>query len=100
MLRKQWKRVAKILMGSAFVFFFGPEECWFFYCDRHSFEPPLTVTDQAATVTVEVDPTMWFLGADGRVMDLSAFDFEATGHIVEFETHLRDGFRRIEHDHD
>ena len=41
LLRKQWKRVAKILMGSAFVFFFGPEECWFFYCDRHSFEPPI-----------------------------------------------------------
>lgn len=67
---------------------------------RQGFDPPLTVTDQPATVTIEVDPTMWFLGSDGQVMDLSAFDFEATGRIVEFEARLRDGFRGIEHDHD
>ena len=67
---------------------------------RQRFDPPLVITDGAATVTVEVDPAIWFTGVDGKVMDLSAFDFETTGHIVEFETHLRDGFRRIEHDRD
>jgi hypothetical protein len=67
---------------------------------RQTFDPPLVVSDAATTVTVEVDPTMWFSGADGHVMDLSAFDFETTGRVVEFSTHLRDGFHRIEHDHD
>ena len=35
------RHVWKLLLGSVFVFFLGPEECWFLYCDRHDFNPPI-----------------------------------------------------------
>jgi hypothetical protein len=100
-----WPQKASLVVTGTFTPTGGAPQPFTAYFDaalniRQRFDPPLVVSDAATTVTVEVDPTLWFSIADGRVMDLSAFDFETTGHVVEFETHLRDGFRRIEHGHD
>ncbi len=31
----------KLLFGAGFVLLISPFECTFWYCDRHSFEPPI-----------------------------------------------------------
>ena len=49
-------------------------------------------------VTVTVDPLAWFIRPDGTVLDLSQFDFDATGQVVEFEVEMEDGFTEIEFD--
>lgn len=61
------------------------------------FDPPLIVDDTNKVVTVDVDPSAWFLSS-GRVIDLSAFDFARTGEVVEFEAEMEDGFTEIEFD--
>ena len=60
--------------------------------------PPLVVDQQNETVTVQLDPSVWFRRFDGTVMDLSAFDFVRTGIVLEFEAELEDGFQKIEFD--
>ena len=58
-------------------------------------DPPLVVTASGAsrTVTVTIRSDAWFKGADGRVADLSAFDFPKTGKVVEFKPEAKKGFR-------
>lgn len=60
------------------------------------FPPPgLDLTGDAdPTVTVIVDPSLWFGRPDGTVLDLSQFD----GDIVEFELEMEHGFPEIEFD--
>ena len=59
-------------------------------------DPPLDLTTGDATVTVVVDPALWFVQGDGTVMDLSQF----IGQVVEFEAEFENGFADIEFDHD
>ena len=61
------------------------------------FDPVLVVDDANKAVTVEVDPSAWFLSG-GRVIDLSALDFARTGKVIEFEAKMEDGFTKIELD--
>lgn len=61
------------------------------------FNPALVIDDTNRAVTVEVDPSAWFLSA-GKVIDLSAFDFARTGKVVEFEAKMKNGFTKIEFD--
>lgn len=61
------------------------------------FDPALVIDDANKAVTVEVDPSAWFLSGD-TVIDLSAFDFARTGQVVEFEAKMDDGFTKIELD--
>jgi len=60
--------------------------------------PPLVVDAQNETVTIQLDPGVWFRRSDGTVMDLSAFDFATTGDLLEFEAELEDGFPKVELD--
>lgn len=60
--------------------------------------PALVVSQDNQTVTVELDPTVWFRRFDGTVIDLSAFDFVRTGEVLEFEAELEDGFQEIDFD--
>lgn len=57
--------------------------------------PPLVVTETGAsrTVTVTLTPEAWFTGTDGKVADLSAFDFAKTNKVVEFKASMKKGFR-------
>jgi len=63
-------------------------------------DEPLVVEEGGdLTVTVVIDPSRWFVGPDGTVDDLSAFDFDTTGEVVEFGLRAREGCR-IERDDD
>ncbi|HEV8600791.1 MAG TPA: hypothetical protein VGQ69_15625 [Gemmatimonadales bacterium] len=63
-----------------------------------NFTPPLVVDQGNETITIELDPAVWFRRFDGTVLDLSAFDFLRTGDVVEFEAELENGFQTIEFD--
>ncbi len=59
------------------------------------FEPALDLRDgQDASVTVVVDPALWFARPDGTVLDLS----QLQGQLVEFEAEFENGFTEIEFD--
>lgn len=61
-------------------------------------EPPLVITaeDDNPSLTVAVNPVFWFKTRDGRVQDLSAFDYETTGELLEFELEIERGFTELE----
>lgn len=64
-----------------------------------SFDPPLDLSaEEEVGVVVEVDPLAWFTLEDGTVTDLSVYDFEETGEVVDFEAKMADGFSKIELD--
>lgn len=60
------------------------------------FEPPIVVAgdDAQRTISVSLEPALWFGREDGTVLDLSAFD----GTLVEFEVEIEHGFQSIEFD--
>lgn len=62
------------------------------------FSTPLVIEEGTGnqTVTVTVDPAVWFTMADGSVVDLSQYDFESTGSVAEFEVEMEDGFTEME----
>lgn len=61
-------------------------------------DPPLDLQegDPSPRVTVQLDPERWFTRADGRVRDLSAFDYGESGELVEFELEIENGFAETE----
>lgn len=64
-----------------------------------TFDAPLVIDDGAVqVVTVFVNPAAWFAAPDGSVLDLSAFDFGATGQLFKLEAKFLDGFTKIEVD--
>lgn len=66
------------------------------------FSPPLEVGDQSVNklLRVNIAPRSWFLRNDGTVMDLSAYDYEKSGQILEFEVEIENGFESIETEDD
>lgn len=62
------------------------------------FSTPLVIEEGTGnqTVTVTVDPSVWFTMADGSVVDLSQYDFESTGSVAEFEVEMENGFTEME----
>lgn len=66
------------------------------------FDPPAVVDaeDPQTAILVEIDPRAWFTRSDGTVWDLSAWDYAATGAVVEFEAEMEHGFTRVEIDDD
>jgi len=63
---------------------------------EQAFDTPLDLTAGETTVTVVIDPALWFRNGDGTVMDLSQFD----GTVVEFESEFEHGFHEVEFDDD
>lgn len=66
---------------------------------QFGFDPPLVIaeTDAEQSVTVLVDPALWFANADGTVLDLSQFDFYQTGQLLKLEVkRFGDVFTKIE----
>lgn len=61
-----------------------------------AFDPMLVIDGESGTVDIEIDPSAWYSSGDGTVVDLSAYDYEATGEVVEFEAKMADGFEKIE----
>ncbi len=56
--------------------------------------PPFSVDSESLqeVLVVNVAPDAWFLRPDGTVWDLSHFDYEQTGELLEFEFELENGF--------
>jgi hypothetical protein len=55
--------------------------------------PPLEVGEGAeATLDVVLSPERWFVRENGSLVDLSAFDYQATGEVLELEVEIEDGF--------
>lgn len=66
------------------------------------FDAPIEITEESQSITVTVDPRIWFERGDGTVPDLSAFDFDtrAGGPVpeleVEIENEIGESFVEIE----
>lgn len=56
--------------------------------------PPLTIAGGAGdgTLTVQLVPQEWFRNGDGTVVDLSEWDFAATGEAADFELDIESNF--------
>lgn len=64
---------------------------------EREFPSPLVVEEGSGnrTVSVTVDPSVWFTRTDGSVVDLSQYDFESTGSVAEFELEMESGFTQF-----
>lgn len=60
--------------------------------------PNLVLDDGAASrdVTVDIEPAIWFVRPDGSVLDLTQYDYDTTGQLLEFDVELEDGFTKVE----
>jgi len=64
---------------------------------QRTFSEPLVVGDgDTQSVTVVIDPSAWFVRDDGTVLDLSAFDYDATQQVFEFEGEMEHGFGEVD----
>lgn len=62
-------------------------------------EEPLVVEEGSdLSVTVFVDPAIWFVNDDGTVVDLRQYDYDMTGEVFKFEAKFGDAFTKIEID--
>jgi hypothetical protein len=62
-------------------------------------EPFVVAPGAQGTITVFVNPAVWFVDADGAVLDLSVFDFSAENPVVpKLEVKFEDGVIKIEVD--
>lgn len=68
--------------------------------ERESPEDDPMVVEEGGdlSVTVFIDPAIWFANDDGTVDDLSIYDYVETGEVFEFEAKFEDGFTKIELD--
>lgn len=65
--------------------------------------PPLVVDgteSDPVSLTVDVQPDRWFVQSDGSLLDLSAYDWDSTGQLLELEVEIEDGFVEVEVDDD
>jgi len=62
------------------------------------FDPPMEIDENTfdQIIRVKIDPRRWLLLSDDTVPDLSEFDYESTGRILEFEAKFKDGFMSVE----
>lgn len=63
--------------------------------------PPLVVGDDGLgdrELVVDVRPDLWFSNGQGGVIDLTAWDYDETGRILELEIEIEDGFIEVEFD--
>lgn len=63
--------------------------------------PPLVVGDDGLgdrELVVDVRPDLWFGNGQGGVIDLTAWDYDDTGRILELEIEIEDGFIEVEFD--
>jgi hypothetical protein len=57
-------------------------------------DEPLVVEEGGdLTVTVTIDPARWITNPDGSVDDLSVYDYDTTGEVVDFGMRSGDGCR-------
>jgi len=63
-------------------------------------DPPLVIADDGTAefeaIVVHVDPLAWFRRSDGSVWDLSGYDFDQTGRLLELEAEMEHGFQHVD----
>lgn len=69
---------------------------------EREFNPPLEVTEDSISqaVSIQINPTKWFVKSDGSVIDLSQYDWDEYQQLLEFEAEFEDGVEKIEVDED
>lgn len=67
---------------------------------EHEFEPPLEVTEDnmQKVVSVNINPARWLQEEDGSVIDLSQYDWDEHGELMEFSAKFKDGIEEVEVD--
>jgi hypothetical protein len=101
-----WPRKATALVVGSFTGSGGSSTDFRVYLEaeieiERDLAPPLVVGDDGSTgldLTVDVRPDIWFSNPDGSVIDLSIYDYDQTGAVLEFELEMEDGFTEIEID--
>lgn len=100
----EWPHEASVRVEGTFTPTLGTPRPFVAYLDAEieiemRLSPPLVIGEgDSPVVTIDVDPTLWFRKADGRVVDLSQWDFAATHRVAEFEFEIERGFVRSHHD--
>lgn len=100
----EWPEGASLRVSGRFTPDGGEERSFVAYFEAEievekRFPSPLAVDGSGSrTVTVEVAPREWFTRPDGSVVDLSRYDWQATGELAELEVELEDGFTETEFD--
>jgi hypothetical protein len=64
-------------------------------------DPPLVVGDDGVDeplLVVDVRPDLWFRDGQGGFRDLTEWDYDTTGRILELEVEIEDGFAEVEFD--
>lgn len=64
------------------------------------FNPPLEVTEDnmQQVLSIQINPTKWFLRSDGSVIDLNQYDWDEYQQLLEFEAEFENGVEKIEVD--
>ena len=98
-----WPDKASMLVIGRFVPTVGESTDFRVYFDAEieielDLVPSLVVSEEGAswTLTVDVQPGLWFMLPGGDVLDLSQHDWDVTGELLDFEFELEDGFAEIE----
>ena len=60
--------------------------------------PPVVIDGGVASrdLTVDIEPEIWFTASDGSVIDLTQYDYDATGQLLEFDVEFEDAFTKVE----
>jgi hypothetical protein len=103
-----WPRKATALVVGSFTPDGGDAQAFRVYIEaeieiERELVPPLVVGEDGAAgadLTVDIRPDIWFMQNDGSVLDLTAYDYDETGQVLEFELEMEDGFTELEIDDD
>ena len=100
-----WPRKASALIVGSFTPTSGTATSFRVFLDAEievemDLLPNLVIEGGAANrdLTVDISPDIWFTQAGGTVMDLSQYDYDETGELLEFDVEFEDGFTKIEID--
>lgn len=102
-----WPKDASMVISGKFVTADGIETNFKTYAEAEveielEFKPPFELTAESANdlISVNINPALWFLRANGTVVNLSEYDFETTSKLFEFEIEIENGFMSIDIDED
>jgi hypothetical protein len=103
-----WPRKATALVAGSFTPTGGDALAFRVYIEaeieiERPLSPPLVVGedgDVGSDLTVDIRPDIWFTQNDGTVLDLTAYDYDETGQVLEFELEMENGFTELEIDDD
>jgi hypothetical protein len=98
-----WPESSSMVITGTFIDSEGTESAFKAFAEAEleielEFNPPLEVSENTVNklLKVNINPAQWFLQTDGSVVDLSQYDFDSTGNILELEVEVENGFTSIE----